>query len=56
MCGYCWDLDDYEARHGHRCTEDCASQCDECGLLACADDLVSKDDSSVCTNCNESRS
>jgi len=40
MCQYCWDLDDYEARHGHTCDDDCAGDCELCGEPTCAYETI----------------
>ena len=56
MCQYCNDLDDYEARHGHRCDEECASRCDICNSRMCSYESVTSFDEDdfeleVCEEC-----
>lgn len=53
MCVACRDLDDYDSRHGHRCTDDCAASCDNCGISVCSDELRCIDAIDVCEHCAE---
>lgn len=52
MCGYCWDQDDYDDTHSHKCNDTCASRCDLCGNATCEGDLISVDDAELaCQDC-----
>ena len=35
MCSSCQDLDEYEARHGHKCNSECQVSCKNCGESYC---------------------
>lgn len=49
MCSYCWDLDEYESRHGHHCDDDCVSTCQLCDDRLCTENSFD----GVCIKCTE---
>lgn len=57
MCSYCKDLDQYESRHTHTCTEDCSTVCDDCYVELCldTDDYDRIEDQVLCSKCIEEK-